>query len=632
MPKNSTLTGDSRMVYCRKYRISQDIKLRKVNTIMKIKTCIVIIVSLLSFQFVLSQTPKPIGTNLNELTYYSTELVFTDNFKQSAPWISSNADGSGDWDTKISIPLNSKGYPIEIPYNDGVHSPQKIKTLVAALGDNTIRGVYRLKVSGNGKIQLSGGASGIYTCPVDTLVNVKADVILNIIQSIKSDPINDIKFILPKYVNNYNTNIYTTEFLDFIADFQMLRFMDWTKTNGSDVVSWSERSAYPYYTQHQKTGVAWEEVVALANHTKKDIWINIPHKADDSYITNLATLLKSTLTSQSKIYLEYSNEVWNGAFVQHHECAEMGKNLGYTGQEWERAWKVTAKRSADIFRIFENVFGSDSQFVKVIPSQAGADGWLSNQLVTYFKDTVYNPTGVKANAIAIAPYFGGGIADQIVTEKLVSTITTSEILQRMQSSLVEADARMDGCKKVAISHGLDLICYEGGQHLTATGNNVNNTELTAKLIAVNHDPGMESLYCQYFDNWYKNYGSMFCHFTSHGMYSKWGSWGVKESMFDTLSPKYLALQHCVFTTSSVSVAENETAVSSITIHPNPTSGSITFSVQANVRLTNAAGLVLAEKKNTTTIDLSNQPVGVYFLTLTDNNGQVLRHSKIIKEN
>src|SRR5690606_38764763 len=78
------------------------------------------------------------------------------------------------------------------------------------------------------------------------------------------------------------------------------------------------------------------------------------------------------------------------------------------------------------------------------------------------------------------------------------------------------------------------------------GSNVNIEGLTEKLIAANKHPDLENLYCQYFDYWYENVGGLFANFASHGNYSKWGSWGVKEHMNDFENPKYLGLQNCVF--------------------------------------------------------------------------------------
>jgi len=592
----------------------------------------------LIFQFITSiaQVNKPIGINISAISDYSTELTFTDAFKQCRQWISSNAAGGGAWDTQIPVPLNNNGYPLQIPYNDGVNPPQLLKTLMLwDIGAAQPLGMYRLKVSGNGQVRLSNGASGTYNCPVDTLVNVTGQVILEILQSDAANPINDIKFILPSYVNNYQTQTFTTEFLDFLQDFQVIRFKDFTHTDDSPIDTWNDRTPVTYYSQAKFGGAAWEHVVALANLTQKDIWINIPHKADDNFITQLATLLQSTLNPNINIYLEYSNEVWNSGFSQHANCATFAQNLGYTGQQWERAWKYTAKRSADVFTIFENVFTNDQRLIKIIPSQA-VNSWLTNQIVTFFNDPFYNPSQVTADAIAIAPYFGHDVADNIVTNNQVNTITVPQIIQNLQSSLGAAYLGMTSNKTVANTYNLDLICYEGGQHLVATGNNINNTTLTPKLIATNHDPAMQSLYCDYFNFWYDTIGTLFCHFSSHGTYSKYGSWGVRENFQDVNNPKYLALQNCVFADNTTSLDENTFEGNSLTLYPNPTNeyfilGNIESSnEEINITMYDELGRIIFKKqvKYNTPINIKEVPKGIYYVSVQ--NKADIKNIKLIK--
>lgn len=78
--------------------------------------------------------------------------------------------------------------------------------------------------------------------------------------------------------------------------------------------------------------------------------------------------------------------------------------------------------------------------------------------------------------------------------------------------------------------------------------------------------------------------------------------------------------------SDIVVANN-----SIGVYPNPTNHQINFSVYTNVQLTNLTGQIIADSKNVNTLDLSSQPAGIYFLTFTDDNGQVIQRSKIVKE-
>jgi hypothetical protein len=521
---------------------------------------------------VAAQVERPIGINLSSVVDYSTEFVFTDAFKQSRSWISHNADGTGPWDTGINIPLDENGYPSSIPFDNGQNAPQAVRALMLwDLTEPFPSGSYPLIVEGEGQISLQFGATGTFTCPVDTLVSVSGGLALRIDASSQSNPISNIQFIRPEYTDQFENQTFTDDLLAFLEDFQVIRFMDWLRTNNSPVQQWSDRSTPNYYTQTLNSGVAWEYLVQLANETEKDIWITIPHGADDNYVTQLARVLEENLSGESQIILEYSNEVWNGIFQQSIYASERGEALGFTGQPWEQGWKYTAYRSAEIFSLFEAEMENDERLVKIIPSQT-ANPWLSNQLITYFNDPVFNPTGIEADALAIAPYFAGSVANDIVLNNEVNSITVDEIVARMEASLSRAKEDIANSLDVAKDNNLDLITYEGGQHLVGTGGNENIDALTQKLIAANHHPDLEPVYCEYLDYWYREVGQLFTHFSSHGTFSKWGSWGLKETMADVDNPKYLAMQNCVFDLNTVSIDEGRRDAPEILAYPNPSIG------------------------------------------------------------
>jgi len=67
------------------------------------------------------------------------------------------------------------------------------------------------------------------------------------------------------------------------------------------------------------------------------------------------------------------------------------------------------------------------------------------------------------------------------------------------------------------------------------------------------------------------------------------------------------------------------------VYPNPTNGVVYFSEQTNVQVTNAMGQMITDGKNVNTIDISIQPAGIYFVTLTHNDGKIVHRSKIVKE-
>jgi len=76
---------------------------------------------------------------------------------------------------------------------------------------------------------------------------------------------------------------------------------------------------------------------------------------------------------------------------------------------------------------------------------------------------------------------------------------------------------------------------------------------------------------------------------------------------------------------------NEASSTIIEVYPNPTKGLVYFSAPTNVQLTNAMGQTIADRKNVTTLDLSDQPTGMYLVTLMDNNGKLVQRSRIVKD-
>src|SRR5207237_4065230 len=71
----------------------------------------------------------------------------------------------------------------------------------------------------------------------------------------------NVHMIRPGY-DAANPPTFTREFLDHLKRFSTLRFMDWTSTNSSTVVNWSDRTLPTgRQTVH---GVAWEYVIELA--------------------------------------------------------------------------------------------------------------------------------------------------------------------------------------------------------------------------------------------------------------------------------------------------------------------------------------------------------------------------------
>lgn len=77
---------------------------------------------------------------------------------------------------------------------------------------------------------------------------------------------------------------------------------------------------------------------------------------------------------------------------------------------------------------------------------------------------------------------------------------------------------------------------------------------------------------------------------------------------------------------------NETILgSNVLVYPNPTAGMLFLNADCNVELTDLRGKLITKAQNINSLDLSNHASGMYLLLLTDNKGQVIQRSKIVKE-
>jgi hypothetical protein len=263
-------------------------------------------------------------------------------------------------------------------------------------------------------------------------------------------------------------------------------------------------------------------MVELANITGRDPWFNMPHMADDQYMENFAAYVRDHLAPGRKAYVEYSNEVWNGLFPQATYAAERGRAEGLGPSEFEAQMLFYARRATEMNQIWGRVFGAESdRLVRVMASQAG-NAWVSMILLE-------SPEAAKnTDALAIAPYFGSNLGNPEVSSR-VESMDLDELMNELRTvSVPEAVASVAEHAAVANAHSVELVAYEGGQHLAGVAEAADNEAMNQLFDAANRDYRMRDVYRDYLDGWRKNGGRVFVHFTSCGVPDKYGRWGARE--------------------------------------------------------------------------------------------------------
>ncbi len=487
---------------------------------------------LLATTAAVAQSPARAGINLSGPADWSTELPFADVFRLSRQWISQRQGES--WGKGPKLELDERGWVKQLEPNCWAETP-----ICTIEGGHYPAGEYTVLYTGKGKLAFTGAAKIKSSEPGRIVITVdprRGGFFLQLRETDPADPVRDIRVLMPGAEKAIADNPWNPQFLETWRGMASVRFMDLMETNGSHVATWADRPR-PDDATFTAKGVPVELLVDLANRLQADPWFCMPHLADDEYVRNFAQVVKAKLDPNRKVYIEYSNEVWNGQFPQHRYAAEQGQKLKLADKPWEAAWLYTAHRSLEIFAIWEDVFGGRERLVRVLPSQA-ANPYISERITSY-KDAAKH-----ADALAIAPYLSlnlGPMTKPSAPE--VAGWSLDQVFTHLRDhSLPESTRWIQDNKKVADKHGLALLAYEGGQHLVGIQGAENNDQLTKLLHAANADPRMGKLYDAYLAAWQAEGGGLFCHFSSVGQWSKWGSWGLLQSLDEdrTQSPKHAA--------------------------------------------------------------------------------------------
>jgi hypothetical protein len=344
--------------------------------------------------------------------------------------------------------------------------------------------------------------------------------------------------------------------------------MDFTATNANGSATWSDRTRPIQASQAignpsapaggwQGRGGAWEYAILLANQTGKDLWIDIPAQANDEFITKLAQLMKygsdgsepyasaqaapvwPGLDAKLRLYVEFSNEVWNtaGAFTQsgHNQTAAQaevkagGSPLNFDGDtdDWNWACRRTAKRTVDISNIFRAVWGDAAMMNRIRPvlmSQLGnPDGPLLQAMllmVNYYAnpDQVANPH--------LPNYYVYGVGGSAYYDPKDNS-SVDAIFSTMADGFVTG---LQGDANWALAFGLKRIAYEGGPSFDKTGNAAKDANMKSAWA----DARMSQVIVDQHKAWSQNAGDLLVYFS---LANDDFQWAFMKDVLTPSSPK-----------------------------------------------------------------------------------------------
>lgn len=526
-----------------------------------------------------------VAIGLASVTDWSPQLPFLDLMKSARPWIGHRPGqwgGMGYQALKDGGYLDAQGWPLRMP-----RELSSIGTLI--LTDMppeavSLKGRYVLRFDGSGVIEVAGRADNVRYGKGEVSFDYSpgpGSVDIRIQRINTTNPPRNIRVVKKDHLRRYADGAqFNPAWTARIGGFKALRFMDWMETNNSELANWQARPKPEYFTY--SAGVPIEVLIDLADEMETDVWLNVPHLADDPFVRAFAELVKLRLDPERTAYVEFSNEVWNWQFAQARWADAAALERWGQKDKWMQFYGL---RAAEVARIWSEVFGSEAEtrLINVISSQTGWLG-LETEALTAPLAVAEGLAAPHAafDAYAVTGYFGGilGVEDRapMVKAWLAESEARAKSEAEAQGLTGEAAAKhvaahrydyatelagrelLDGAvsgdpadmlsdllgrvwpyhAEVARTHGLDLIMYEGGTHLVGIGPQLEDAELTAFMHHFNYSAEMGALYETLLRGWTAIGGQLFNAYSDVYAPSKWGSWGALRHLDDD-NPRWQAL-------------------------------------------------------------------------------------------
>ena len=390
----------------------------------------------------------------------------------------------------------------------------------------------------------------------------------------------------------------------FLASYQnlgptSLRFMDASDTNGNVSVNWSDRTlptdAFPRKNSVTETvptvqpspagaqinpvgsatvtsvaGLPWEYDVALANALHADMWINIPVDATDSYVRQLANLIKNGdtvggvsyagLAAGLHVYVEYGNENWNYGFPQASNnlanailavtgqpnpvtgAVIAGSNLDYDGSqsdEYQWAGRQAAQRTVQLVQDFAAVYGAGAINNQVRGVLASNGGTSQEDSLKYLNQFFGSPNNYLYG-LAMNPYFTLTSA-----QAANPNLTSGQILTDLQADLNNLTPNIQSFVTEAHAWGLAPLAYEGGPSLGDPSGGPSTLNLSA-VAAAEMSPQYANIVQAELNVWFANGGGQFNFFelgvSQYPFGNQYGDWAVTDNQTNLNEPKEVAFR------------------------------------------------------------------------------------------
>ncbi|MFM8364121.1 MAG: hypothetical protein ACKOAS_03125, partial [Verrucomicrobiota bacterium] len=483
--------------------------------------------TILSFLFVAgfaagSTARMEVGMNLENIADWSPAWTFTDVFQSSRGWIThgrNTANGQETWDVgqtnPVSVDANGNVTGLATFSSGGQVFRQVAATFMfRELQGAYPGGTYRAEWEGTGRVAFgfdaqvaSSGrmASGINFANLNVTAG-NGGIYMRIEETDPADPVRNFHVWMPdwrrqsfagqRWQPGAAFSPFHPIFLERLAPFSVIRFMQTQETNTTDIRTWADRRSALDIRQNSGSGGSWSEplangmsveyMVQLANDLDADPWFNMPHMADDDFVRNFAIYVRDNLEPGRTAYVEWSNEIWN--FAPGFEATQwvlaqtqLPENTGLS------QWQVAGREAKLDMDIWSDVFAGQTQRIVRVAGGFSANDWVTARILDAMQGSF--------DAIAIAPYFSPSGPQR---NSYTPATTVDQVLADSRAAIdtavqqVTVHRTLANTRAAALNRPIQLLAYEGGAHLDSSSATYRNV-----FYAAANDARMGDLYREY---------------------------------------------------------------------------------------------------------------------------------------
>lgn len=434
---------------------------------------------------------SPLGTNLGPVGPDSRDWVFVDIFKMASPWI---VEADKTTHTNRVLEQDPEGWV------QALVPGQSAVTRLPTFGGGRFVVLYK----GRGLLKVRGGTI-IDERPGRLTYEAGAHRTVSLVleNTNPEDHVREIHVVPADFEATYEDQIFHPLFLQRLSRFSVLRFTDWARTEEAASPTWDGRVSPAWYTQGGAGGVAFEYMVMLANEMGTDLWISIPHRANDRLVDQLAAFLADRLDPDLKVYLEYGTAFDRPSSEPSRYARQQGQFMGLDSDPRMARLKYQVRRSLSTFASFATGFD-------VARTQRVLSGPLDDperlRLMLSYKNAAK-----RVDLLAVAPYVGAQVDTKSRAEALTS-MSAADFIDALEfTSLPRVMSQVRGAQRVAAEFGVGLCAYSGGQNLVVKSGLPGVAKLNKLFDSVSRDRRGAAIYSALLNGWAKSGGELFVH-------------------------------------------------------------------------------------------------------------------------